>query len=111
MMLLGMMFVLAGCGQEKEQADGYKGIDVESPDWVGKLEAAKEAFEEMRFGMVFNFVAGFYAICILLFNSLFAPFPSSCKLPGSCSPGCCAAASDCKTLRCSRTGRSLLLQY
>ena len=29
--------------QEKESDDGYAGIDVASPDWVGKLDAAKNA--------------------------------------------------------------------
>ena len=29
--------------QEKEFDDGYAGIDVASPDWVGKLDAAKDA--------------------------------------------------------------------
>ena len=34
---------LAGCGNIAENNNGYRGIDVESPDWVGKLDAAANA--------------------------------------------------------------------
>ncbi len=34
--------LLAGCSSSKS-ADGYKGIDTESPAWVGKLDAASSA--------------------------------------------------------------------
>ena len=41
--LLMLVTLLAGCGKVTETADGYRGIDVASPDWVGKLDAAKTA--------------------------------------------------------------------
>ena len=45
--MLALLVALAACdsgGQKKEAANGgYSGIDVESPEWVGKLEAAKDA--------------------------------------------------------------------
>ena len=42
--LLLLVGVLAGCGSAAPAPDeGYKGIDVVSPGWVGKLEAAEDA--------------------------------------------------------------------
>ena len=46
--MLALLVALAACdsgGQKKETAadSGYSGIDVESPEWVGKLDAAKDA--------------------------------------------------------------------
>jgi len=35
--------VLAGCGNAAQTDDGYRGIDVASPEWVGKLDAAEGA--------------------------------------------------------------------
>jgi L,D-peptidoglycan transpeptidase YkuD (ErfK/YbiS/YcfS/YnhG family) len=41
--LLMLASALAGCGKVAEPQSGYKGIDVASPDWVGKLDAARDA--------------------------------------------------------------------
>ena len=45
--MLALLVALAACdsgGQKKEASNsGYSGIDVESPEWVGKLDAAKDA--------------------------------------------------------------------
>ena len=45
--MLTLLVALAACDsgqQKKETADsGYSGIDVASPEWVGKLAAAKDA--------------------------------------------------------------------
>ena len=41
--LLPLASVLAGCGSAAQTNDGYRGIDVASPDWVGKLDAAEGA--------------------------------------------------------------------
>ena len=35
--------MLPGCGKTAEPREGYQGIDVASPDWVGKLDAAGDA--------------------------------------------------------------------
>ncbi|MBQ6540471.1 MAG: L,D-transpeptidase family protein [Oscillospiraceae bacterium] len=44
LMLVSLALALTGCGTPaKEQTGGYKGIDVPSPEWVGKLDAAKDA--------------------------------------------------------------------
>lgn len=40
--LLALSAVFTGCASGKT-ADGYRGIDVASPEWVGKLDAAKNA--------------------------------------------------------------------
>lgn len=43
-LLLVLAALLAGCGgKTAETREGYQGIDVASPDWVGKLEAAGDA--------------------------------------------------------------------
>ena len=44
--LLGLLTMLSACGKESPKQDtdsGYTGIDVASPDWVGALDAAKDA--------------------------------------------------------------------
>ena len=41
--LLVLLTVLSGCGKVSEAQGSYRGIDVASPDWVGKLDAAKNA--------------------------------------------------------------------
>lgn len=44
MLLLAISVLTAACSTGKEQdAGGYRGIDVDSPEWVGSLEAAKDA--------------------------------------------------------------------
>lgn len=63
---LGMAVMLAGCGGSsgaagnEDKADtaaqssgGYAGIDVESPDWVGELDAAKDT-DQMLVVAAFN---------------------------------------------------------
>ncbi len=44
-----MTIVLAGCGsaaqEEETVVSGYQGIDVESPEWVGSLDAAKDVHQ------------------------------------------------------------------
>ena len=40
--VLAAIFALTACGTDTE-ADGYMGIDTASPDWVGALDAAKDA--------------------------------------------------------------------
>jgi hypothetical protein len=39
--LLILAMLLSGCGKAPEAQGGYRGISVASPDWVGKLDAAK----------------------------------------------------------------------
>ena len=41
--LLILITMLPGCGKTAEPRDGYRGIDISSPDWVGKLDAAGDA--------------------------------------------------------------------
>lgn len=41
--LLLLITMLPGCGKTAEHQSGYQGIDVVSPDWVGKLDAAGDA--------------------------------------------------------------------
>ena len=44
LLIAAAVFSMTGCsGQAKEQEDGYHAIDVESPEWVGKLDAVKDA--------------------------------------------------------------------
>lgn len=42
-LILAAAMLLSGCSVNTAKKDGYKGIDVPSPDWVGKLEAAQTA--------------------------------------------------------------------
>ncbi len=51
--LLLLASVLAGCGSAAQSNDGYQGIDVASPDWVGKLDAAEGA-EQMLIVAAFS---------------------------------------------------------
>ena len=58
--LVGCMVLLAamltGCGSKaaaEKAPEGYRGIDVASPDWVGKLDAAKDA-EQMLIVAAFH---------------------------------------------------------
>ena len=41
--LLILILMLPGCGKTAGPLDDYQGIDVVSPDWVGKLDAAGDA--------------------------------------------------------------------
>ena len=41
--LLLLASLLSGCANTVQPNGGYRGIDVASPDWVGKLEAAEGA--------------------------------------------------------------------
>ena len=41
--LLILASMLTGCGSAAQTDGGYRGIDVASPDWVGKLDAAEGA--------------------------------------------------------------------
>ena len=41
--LLMLIMMLPGCGKTAQPQAGYQGIDVSSPDWVGKLDAAGDA--------------------------------------------------------------------
>ena len=43
MLCLFSCLALAGCGVKTKDLGGYKGIDVPSPEWVGRLEAAENA--------------------------------------------------------------------
>ena len=43
LLLLAMILLFSGCGVKTEDLGGYKGIDVPSPEWVGRLEAAENA--------------------------------------------------------------------
>ncbi len=42
-LILAAALLFGGCAGQKANEGGYKGIDVESPEWVGALEAAKDA--------------------------------------------------------------------
>ena len=45
-MILILLTALTGCGSGNQSAGadpGYAGIDVASPEWVGALDAAKDA--------------------------------------------------------------------
>ena len=48
-----LVAALAGCGKAAEPAEGYRGIDVASPDWVGELDAARDA-EQMLIVAAFS---------------------------------------------------------
>ena len=59
-MLLAALLVFTSCGTSAQQSDAsaedsgsYSGIDVESPDWVGTLDAAQDA-EQMFIVAAFN---------------------------------------------------------
>ena len=51
--LLLLASVLTGCGNTAQTDGGYRGIDVASPDWVGKLDAAEGA-EQMLIVAAFS---------------------------------------------------------
>ena len=51
--MLMLLAALTGCGGAAGASDGYRGIDVASPDWVGKLDAAGSA-EQMLIVAAFN---------------------------------------------------------
>ena len=51
--VLVLSLLLWGCGNPAATAGGYGGIDVPSPEWVGKLDAAKDV-EQMLIVAAFS---------------------------------------------------------